>query len=287
MSSGNKSQYSLSPTDSEHYISETPKHENHHSRFAQNCTPSPDRNVAEADVPPAIEQLRTKDYSHVSQIAERDHLTDENWYEWKARMKCIIVNCDITGYVDGTIKRPNILEDPVGASNWDQNDNWAQHVILQSVTPSQMIHVGSKSTAEAMYSALVDTHEIQNVNHIQALLFETKASETDDLLKHLDALKSYWNRMNQFPNSEFHISDTCFKSIISASLPDSWQTFVEPYNGNADDPNDPNPKRQMTSDAFIGLLREEYKIRSLANNGNKKGTNLVLNQMSASKSRNC
>ena len=48
--------------------------------------------------------------------------------------------------------------------------------------------------------------------------------------------------------------------VISASLPLTWQTFVEPYNRNANDPNDPDLKQRMSSDALIGLLREEYKI---------------------------
>ena len=35
---------------------------------------------------PTIELLKTKDYTNVSRLAERDHLTDENWHEWKDRM---------------------------------------------------------------------------------------------------------------------------------------------------------------------------------------------------------
>ena len=123
-----------------------------------------------------------------------------------------------------------------------------------------MNHVGSKMSAEAMYSALSMTHESRahlTVTHIQCLLYETKVTVNSDILKHLDTLKSHCNHINQFPNQEFHISDTRFKSIISASLPSSWQHFVEPYNGNANDPNDPDPKCRLTLDAFIGLLCEE------------------------------
>ena len=35
---------------------------------------------------PSVKLLKTKDYSNVSRIVERDHLTDENWHEWKDRM---------------------------------------------------------------------------------------------------------------------------------------------------------------------------------------------------------
>jgi hypothetical protein len=69
-----------------------------------------------------------------------------------------------------------------------------------------------------------------------------KATKTDNLLKHFNILKSYHDCINKFLNAEFHIYDTCFKSIISVSLPPSWHNYVEPYNGNANDLNDPDPK---------------------------------------------
>jgi hypothetical protein len=93
-----------------------------------------------------------------------------------------------------------------------------------------MNHIRLKSTAKAMYSALTVTYENkahQTVNHIQCLLYEMKAHEGEDLLKHLDTLKSYHNCINKFPNADFHVSDIQFKSIISVSLPSTWQTFID------------------------------------------------------------
>jgi hypothetical protein len=107
-----------------------------------------------------------------------------------------------TGYIDGTAKRPYMSVDPREATNWDKNDAWAQHVIIQYVTSSQMNHVRSKFTAESMYLALVDTHKNkahQMVNHIQTLLYEMKAGETDNIMKHLDVLKSYRDNLKNFP----------------------------------------------------------------------------------------
>jgi hypothetical protein len=189
--------------------------------------------------------LRTKDYSSVSKITKHDHLTDDNWDEWKERMKQVFRNCGITGYVDGTTKKPSAVQDSYGAGTWDRNDSWAQQVIIQNVTSSQLTHVGSMESAEAMYSTLTVMHENKahgTVHHVQCLLYETKASDGGDIIKHLDTLKAYRDRINKFPHPDFNISDIRFKSIISGSLPSSWQTFVEPYNSNANDPNDPDPK---------------------------------------------
>ena len=136
---------------------------------------------------------------------------DENWHEWKDWMKRVFTNCDITGYVMGAVSRPNAGDNSDGVNNWDKNDCWVQQVIIYNVTSSQMTHVSLKTSAKAMYSALTVTHENkthQTVNHIQCLLYETKARDTNNLLKHLDILKSYHNHINKFPNSEFHVSDT-------------------------------------------------------------------------------
>ena len=157
-----------------------------------------------------------------------------------------------------------------------------------------MNHMGSKKSAEVVYSTLIVTHKNkvhQMVNHIQCLLYETKLWDTEDLLKHLNTLKSYRDCINRFPNTNFHISDTHFKAIISTSLPSLWHTYVEPYNGNANDLNDLDPKQCLSSDAFIGLLWEEYKIQlTRSNNGNNRNgangsVNLVKTQNATSTSK--
>jgi hypothetical protein len=122
------------------------------------------------------------------------------------------------------------------------------------------------------------------------LLYEIRAGETDKFLKHLDILKLYQVCLNKFPNTEFQVYDMRFKSIISASLLPFGQYFVIPYNANANDLNDPDPKRRMTANAFIGLLHIQYKICvnriNHGNNENKiSSTHLVTTQMNASSSK--
>ena len=147
-----------------------------------NRSPSPD-----IDNPlQTVTLLKTKNYSNVGRIAERDHLTDDNWHEWKERMQRVFTNCDITGYVDGSVERPSLFDDPGGARNWSKNDAWAQQVIIQNVTSSQMNHVGSKESAKEMYAALVDTHDNtahQTVTHLQNLLYETMSVNQSYFIK--------------------------------------------------------------------------------------------------------
>jgi hypothetical protein len=118
---------------------------------------------------PTIKLIYTKDYSNVSKITEQDHLTDDSWHKWKEHMKYIFINCSITEYINSNIVKPDKYNDPIGVNNWKKNDYWAQQVIIQNVTSSQMNHVRSKKTAKAMYKAFMMTHEYDELGFTQLL----------------------------------------------------------------------------------------------------------------------
>ena len=100
----------------------------------------------------SVDLIWTKEYSNVNKFSDQNHLMDDNWHVWKERMQRVFINCDITGYITGTVECPDESVDPTGACNWDKNDTWAQQVIIQNITSSQMNHVGSKTSAQMMYS---------------------------------------------------------------------------------------------------------------------------------------
>ena len=83
---------------------------------------------------PFIKLIRTRNYTNVNKIAECDHLMDDNWHEWKERMRRVFYNCDINEYVTGEIKCPNEAIHPVGTLNWDKNDSWGQQIISNNIT---------------------------------------------------------------------------------------------------------------------------------------------------------
>ena len=90
---------------------------------------------------------------------------------------------------------------------WSHQSHWCTELgqkrllgATNHVTSLQMNHVGSKLSAEEMFSALSVTHDNkahQTVNHIQCQLYETKVLDADDLLKHLGTLKSYRDHINR------------------------------------------------------------------------------------------
>ena len=51
-------------------------------------------------------------------------------------------------------------------------------------------------------------------------------------------------------NNDFRITDIQFKTIISSSLPPSWDTFTEPYVGRRRGIVENDPKKLMSSQQF-------------------------------------
>ena len=81
----------------------------------------------------------------------KDVLNDTNWAIWKTRMRRMFKQCRVSGYVYGDIKRPDPTFDPVGAENWDLNDNYAGMLIFENISIPQTIHVGQDLTAQQMW----------------------------------------------------------------------------------------------------------------------------------------
>ena len=89
------------------------------------------------------------------------------------------------------------------------------------------------------------------VTHLQQLMQEMKASKGDNITKHLNMSKSYRDRLNKFPNPKFHVYNVWLYPPHFQSV---GKSFVKPYNGNANNSNDPDTKWKLSSNTFIGLL---------------------------------
>lgn len=228
--------------------------------------------TSQRNPPTTIDRVATKDGS-VTRVPEP--LTDDNWTVWKNRMKPILGMCDIEGYVDGSIPCPaNSLQ----AKNWAFNDNYAQCIIMNNLTSSDMIQVGDCKTAHNLWTNLEAIHESKGHLTIIAImrnLFHTVAAEGANISEHLTQLKIHWERIQGIGDDEIKLTDFIFKILISSSLPRSWDQFTESYVGGHVGIKDSNPKKQLTSQQFIGILKEEY-FRRLTRNRKEEATNQAL-----------
>ena len=127
-----------------------------------------------------------------------------------------------------------------------------------------MVYVGQCETAFAIWQSLEAIHEAtghQTIITVIRNLFHTVADESVNISDHLNILKTNWEHINQVGDDDFKISDLLFKIIISSSLPMVWDAFTEPYVRGRKGVTDRDPKKMMTSQQFIGILKDEYQHR--------------------------
>ena len=212
-----------------------------------------------------ITHVQAHEGSSILQLNEP--LNEDNWMAWHKRMRRILHLCSVEGYAKGLIQCPIDIKN---AENWKLNDNYAQAVILNNITSTEMVHVVQCTTAHAVWLNLEAIHESKGHQTIVSIirnLFHTKAEEGSNINDHLTKLKQYWERINQINEENFKILDTLFKIIISSSLPLSWDTFTESYVGSRKGLTETDPKKLMGSQQFIGILMEEYLQRQERFNG--------------------
>ena len=119
-------------------------------------------------------------------------------------------------------------------------------------------------TASEIWTSLRTIHEAKDYSSaitIQRGLFVLYAKEGADVIQHLSKLKQQWKRLNVLDNTSFHIPDRQFKTIIVSSLSPSWDVFTERYMGGHLDIVETDPKKMMSSQEFIGAIKEEYLHR--------------------------
>ena len=99
------------------------------------------------------------------------------------------------------------------------------------------------------------------VVNIKHMLFYSKAEEGDNLVEHTNKLKTYWEQVNAFDILEYNISNVQFKSIITGSLPSSWDSFTAPYSNQYKNLGTNNEQKNIDSQTYIGLIQDKYHRR--------------------------
>ena len=190
----------------------------------------------------------------------REPLNNSNWGVWKGSMKCMFSLCNVAEYVFGNIWRPNSAHDPIGARNWDFNDNYVAMLIYKNILTAQKVHVGQDNLAYEVWRNLESIHKITGHTTIITwirTLFKCTAEKGDDVLEHLNNLKTIWEHINLLSTQDFMISDIFFKIIISSSLPPSWDAFTQAYVAETRRHTTCNPFKNMNLQEFIGVIKTE------------------------------
>ena len=152
-----------------------------------------------------------------------------------------------------------------------------------------MVHISQSRTSHESWSNLEAVHDAkshQTTIGVIRNLYRTSAEEGDNISEHLNKLKRYWERINLMADDDFKVSDNQFKVLISSSLPSTWDTFTEGYVGRRKDVPETDPKKLMSSQQFIGIIKEEA-IRRDARKAESSHQSISTSDPSTSKAKYC
>ena len=162
---------------------------------------------------------------------------------------------------------------------------------MNNVTQGVKHHISTCKTAKDMWSSLGAIFESKahlTLCAYKCNLESLKADEDMDIVKHLDQLKIYWERINSSPNQDHHISDFNFKLTIGDSLPSSWDNFTDPYiniTTNETITKYTDHRKLINSQEFMGLIKEEYQRRIRRRGESQNVTNQAVGPTHYSKSK--
>jgi len=180
---------------------------------------------------PTIKKVNMCQGSSITRLLKP--LDDTNWAIWIKQLTHVLNVSRVLQYVEGNIPKPNENHHLDDLEAWEHNDRYAQCLITNNISDGQMIHV-QNGTVHEIWSNLKAMHELQEnqmANAIQCNLMCTFACDDNDIVAHINKLKTFWDWLCMMDNEDFTVSDTQFKTIVSSSLPISWDTFLEPYVG--------------------------------------------------------
>ena len=195
-----------------------------------------------------------------------DPLNDSNWIVWRKRMMLILRLYGVEGYARGQVKYPDLTEDPIGADNWTFNDTYAQNIIADNITSTEMLYIIPCANAHEMWTNLEAVYEPKSsqtfITYMRKLR-DTKAADGDDIGDHLNKLMQYWVRIDSMGYIDNNLSGLLFNIMISNSLPPSWEDFIQSRVLVHESFAEVDPKKRMSPQQLIGILKEEYHRRKM------------------------
>ena len=117
-------------------------------------------------------------------------------------------------------------------------------------------------------------------------LYCTSTQDGDNIANHLNKLKQYLECINLMADNDFKISNNQFKVLISSSFPSAWDTFTEAYVSQQRDISETDPKKLMSSQQFISVIKEEAVHHNACRTETSHQTISILHSLT-SKSKYC
>jgi gag-polypeptide of LTR copia-type len=235
-----------------------------------------------------IKQINPQEVEHMTHISAK--LNGHNWFTWKGEIQDCFKLAKLGDMVfRGTIKEPDPKTEPLNYSAWEFNNCYAQVLLRKNMEESQMQYIQDNANAHDMWIALCQIYDAKSFNTVlttACTLFETRASEKDDIEKHIKTLQRCWQQTHLYDHKMLTINEDLFMGLLLKSLPPSWKDFIHPFLGKwfaaPGQPLEAYDKRSdLTKYDLIGTLIEEARRRKAeAASATKRTTLLVENTSS-------
>lgn len=180
-------------------------------------------------------------------------LKAHNWVLWKARISALFSAKELTGYIDGSITKPEETETDA-LKKWIKEDGEARLLLLVNIADSEMVHVSDLGTAAEMWKKFRMVKESSSRLAARKKLHRTFAKEGDDLAEHIIKVTSARKELHAMG---VQIQARDFLEFLMASLPESWDVFTTTYV----DAHDSSMKK-LTPEDFISAIYKENSRRS-------------------------
>jgi hypothetical protein len=133
--------------------------------------------------------------------------------------------------VNGDIEEPNEEEEPENHSAWKFNNSFARQVLRKAVEETQMVYISRSNIASKMWRTLCSIYDKRSFYTTIATaraLFETHATDEDDIEKHIRHLEKCWQKLEQYNAKRLKIHEDLFIGVLLTSLPPSWNHLSSP-----------------------------------------------------------
>src|SRR6266481_9692306 len=184
-------------------------------------------------------------------------LTGANYSAWKIKLRWILIDQDLWGYVTRVDKRPEPVDtNTVTAmerqemTEWDQKDQQAYAAICLRISDDYIVYTYNTTTSKGIWDALATIFEASRpigVINTRCEFSRTFAQEGENMEEHIRKLRSLQQTLHAMGEL---ISDRDFSNTLLTSLPKSWSTFIMAVNAGLP---------TLMSDALIARILEEYK----------------------------
>lgn len=177
-----------------------------------------------------------------------------NYVAWKFRILCILKEKGLASVLENNSADDNSSDN---ATTERMNDQ-AFTIICLNIRDSQIPHIQSASNAKDAWEALAKVHQGIGANGRMVLMQKLRAlhlREGEDMSAHLNTFKELSTQVANLSPNRIGIPDTDLVSMLSLSLPQSYEPLIMAVQSRAD---------TITFDFLSGRLLQEATRRQAA-----------------------